>query len=66
MTTNRDIPQRAPKARRQRFSDRIEYRRGKADAERGRAPACFAAQYMAGYAEGRRAQSQSGARVAAR
>lgn len=44
---------RAPRGR-QRFSDRTEFRRGKRDAEQGRAPACLASQYMAGYTEGRR------------
>jgi hypothetical protein len=46
----------ANKVRRGRFSDRIEFRRGKQDALSGRAPASFAPQYVAGYAEGRRAQ----------
>jgi len=45
----------ANKVRRGRFSDRIEFRRGKQDALSGRAPASFAPQYVAGYAEGRRA-----------
>ena len=45
----------ANKVRPGRFSDRIEFRRGKQDALSGRAPASFAPQYVAGYAEGRRA-----------
>lgn len=39
---------------RQRFSDRIEFRRGKRDAQSGRAPASLTRQYMAGYTEGKR------------
>lgn len=56
MTTNNQTDAVRPMgATRQRFSDRIEFRRGKRDAECGRAPACLAAQYVAGYALGRKA-----------
>ena len=62
MTTNQNqtSAERAPRGR-QRFSDRIEFRRGKRDAEQGRAPACLASHYMAGYTQGRR-QSQRASR----
>lgn len=56
MTTNK-VQNSAPRTEssaRQRFSDRIEFRRGKRDAECGRAPACLATQYVAGYAQGRK------------
>ena len=57
-TSNKNpTPAREP---RQRFSDRLEYRRGKRDAQCGRAPACFAAQYMAGYTAGRRESTSRG------
>ena len=38
----------------QRFSDRLEFRRGWRDGQSGRAPASLGRQYKAGYAEGRR------------
>lgn len=44
---------REPRAR-QRFSDDLEHRRGRRDAEMGRAPASRAPAYMNGYAEARR------------
>jgi hypothetical protein len=40
---------------RQRFSDALEYRRGRRDGEMGRAPASRIQAYQQGYAEGRRA-----------
>ena len=46
----------APIEARRRFSDRIEFRRGRQDAQRGRAPASLASHYMAGYKAGRQAQ----------
>lgn len=41
---------------RQRFSDQLEYRRGRRDAEMGRAPASTSGAYRVGYAEVRRRQ----------
>lgn len=41
-------------AGKQRFSDRLEFRRGWRDGQSGRAPASLGRQYKAGYAEGRR------------
>lgn len=39
---------------RQRFSDRLELRRGQVDGRAGRAPASMNPQYLAGYADARR------------
>lgn len=59
------IPEsRSPRGRR-RFSDDLEYRRGRRDAEAGRAPASNADAYRAGYAEARRQQPRRGGREAA-
>jgi hypothetical protein len=51
MTQHPDRPLRG----RQRFSDALEFRRGRIDGEMGRAPASRIPAYRAGYAEGRRA-----------
>ena len=61
MNTTQETSDKLAKTR-QRFSDRIEFRRGKQDAERGRAPACLSAQYMAGYSAGRRSHDRVAAR----
>jgi hypothetical protein len=50
---------------RRRFSDDLEYRRGRRDAEAGRAPASNGGAYMLGYAEVRRRQPRRGPRQAA-
>jgi len=55
--------ERTPRGR-QRFSNELEYRRGRRDAEMGRAPASSAAAYRSGYAEARRRQPRKSPRAA--
>lgn len=43
---------------RQRFSDRIEFRRGRRDGQAGLPAASLSPLYVSGYAEGRRARIQ--------
>lgn len=43
---------------RQRFSDRLEYRRGRRDGQAGLPAASLSPLYVSGYAEGRRARIQ--------
>lgn len=54
------IHDQSPARGRRRFSDDLEYRRGRRDAEAGRAPASNTGAYMLGYAEVRRRQPRRG------
>lgn len=56
---NRDLKSGAVGPRsRQRFSDKIEYRRGRRDGEAGLPAASLSKMYAVGYSEGRRTRSR--------